>query len=112
MYYIDEKFDLERLKRYGFKIGRDLPDNEYWICNAQERDDYWLVSMDLDEPNKINYADEDLPVWTIHINRYRRMWIDCVPASTYHIDNSDMEEMFYWLKVMIEDGVIYDDYIF
>lgn len=113
MYFIDKDVDLRRLERYGFKIGRDITDNERCICNDYERDDYWLIPTDPDDPDKIYYADEKFnqPIWSIHVHSSDRIvYIDCVPASTYHIDNMDMEEMFYWLKCMIEDGIIYDNY--
>ena len=113
MYFIDKDVDLKRLERYGFKIGRDIPDNERCIDNDYDRDDYWLIPTDPDNPDKIYYADEefDQPIWSIHVRSSDRIvFIDCVPASTYHIGNMDMEEMFYWLKCMIEDGIIYDNY--
>lgn len=66
--------------------------------------------MDLDEPEKVHYADDefDQPIWSVHIQPNRRMWIDCVPSCTYHIDNMDMEEMFFVLMRMIEDDIIRD----
>lgn len=110
MYYIKNNVDLNTLRKYGFKIGREIPNNERCICNDSDRDDYWLISMDEDE---IWYADYKfcIPAWSIHIQHTRRVWIDCAPCSTYHIDNMDMEQMFYVLKCMIEDGIIDDDYI-
>jgi hypothetical protein len=112
MYKIKESVDLKILEKYGFKIGREYPDNKRCICNDYERDNYWLIPMNPDEPDKIWYADyqNDQPIWSIHVMNNRRMWIDCVPSCTYHIDNMDMEKMFYVLKQMIEDGIIEDDY--
>ena len=112
MYYIKENIDLKSLVKYGFKIGRDIPDNERCMCNDDERDDYWLIPMDPDEPDEVYYADDDYdqPIWSVHIQSSRRIWIECVPSCTYHIDNMDMEKMFYALKCMIEDGIIEDDF--
>ena len=112
MYFIKDDINLKSLEKYGFKIGRDITDNERCICNDSERDDYWLIPMDPDEPNEVFYADDeyDQPIWSIHIQSNRRVWIDCVPSCTYHIDNMDMEQMFYVLKCMIEEGVITDNY--
>lgn len=116
MYKIKENVDLKILEKYGFKIGREIPDNTRCICNDYDRDDYWLIPMDPDEPENVFYADEefDQPIWSIHIQtslgRNQRVWIDCVPSCTYHIDNMDMEQMFYTIKCMIEDGLIEDDY--
>lgn len=110
MYFIKDNVDLKSLEKYGFKIGREISDNERCICNDYDRDDYWLIPMDSDEPEKVHYADDefDQPIWSIHIQPNRRMWIDCVPSCTYHIDNMDMEEMFFVLMRMIEDGIIRD----
>ena len=114
MYFIKDNVDLKSLEKYGFKIGREIPDNERCICNDYERDDYWLIAMNPDEPDEVYYADDkfDQPIWSIHIQRNRRMWIECVPCCTYHIDNMDMDKMFFVLKCMIEDGLITDDYIY
>ena len=110
MYYIKNDVELSVLENYGFELGREIEDNERWICNKDERDDYWLVS--LDDEGRIFYADDadDLLHWSVHIQKNRRVWIDCVPCCTYHIDIMDMEDMFFVLKKMIEDGIIYDDY--
>lgn len=112
MYFIKDNIDLRSLEKYGFKIGREIPDNERCIDNDYERDDYWLISMNPDEPDEIHYADDDYdqPIWCVHIQSNRRVWIDCTPSCTYHIDNMDMEQMFYVLKRMIEDGIIVDSY--
>ena len=114
MYFIKKNVDLKSLEKYGFKIGREIPDNERCICNDFERDDYWLIPMNPDEPDEIYYADDDFdqPIWSVHIQSHRRIWIECVPSGTYHIDNMDMEEMFYALKCMIEDGIVDDDFNF
>lgn len=111
MYFIKENVDLKSLEKYGFKIGKDMSDNERWIFNDFERSDYWLTSMCSDEPERVCYADgDDHPMWSIHIQSHRRVWIDCVPPYTFHIDNMDMDKMFYVLKCMIEDGIIEDHY--
>ena len=112
MYFIKEGIDLKNLEKYGFKIGKEIPDNERCICNGFERNDYWLIPMNPDEPEKVYYAGEeyDQPIWSIHVQSTRRLWIECVPSCTYHIDNMDMEKMFYVLKCMIEDGIITDTY--
>lgn len=113
MFYINDTIELKALEKYGFKIGENIPDNKRCICNASERKDYWLISMGPDESDKVLYANDefDQPLWSIHVHSSsRRVYIDCVPSYTYHIDNLDMEEMFYTLKCMIEDGIIIDTY--
>jgi hypothetical protein len=112
MYKIKDGVDLKSLRKYGFKIGREYPDNERCICNDHERDDYWLIPMDPDEPGKPWYADNEFDqlIWSIQIQPSRRLWIECVPSYTYHISNVDMEPMFYALILMIKDGLIEDDF--
>lgn len=112
MYKIKENVELETLRQFGFKLGYEYPDYERCICNDFEINDYWLIPFDPDEPDKIYYADEDFdqPIWCIHVNGIRKVWIDCVPLGTYHTDNCEMEEMFYILREMILAGIIEDDY--
>lgn len=112
MYKIKEDINLEVLRKYGFKLGKEYPESERCICNDYERDDYWFISMSLDEPDKVNYASDefDQPTWSVHIQSNRRLWIECVPSCTYHIDNLDMEQMFFTLMNMILDGIIEDDF--
>ena len=112
MYLIKKDVDLKQLEKYGFKVGHDIPDNDRCICNDYEKDDYWLIPVNPDDPNEIYYANDeyDQPIWSIHVQSTRRLWIDCVPSCTYHISNCDMDQMFYVLKLMIEDGIIEDDF--
>ena len=112
VYKIKENVDLETLGQFGFKRGYEYPDNERCICNDFQRDDFWLIPFDPDEPDKIYYADEDFdqPIWCIYVNSIRTVWIDCVPSGTYHIDNMDMEPMFHTIMQMILAGVIEDDF--
>lgn len=112
MYYLKTN-DLEQLRKYGFKLGKEWPEYYRWVCNEPEYEQFWLVST---KNNKIYYAEEDLPLWTIHVQpvnfkdiEYKyRLWIDGVPASTYHIDNADMEEAYTAIFNMINDGLIVD----
>ena len=112
MYKIKESVDLNSLRKYGFKIGFEYPDNDRCICNLSDCNDFWLIPFDPDYPDKVCFAGDDIdqPVWSVHVQSSRRVWIDCVPSCTYHIDNHTMEQMFYALKQMIEDGIIEDDY--
>ena len=110
MYKVKENIDLSILEKYGFIKGYDLPECNDWINNRDEYQDYWLIPRNPDEPHRPYYAEGTLLLWSIHVQPSRRLWIDCVPCCTYHIDNLDMNEMFYRLKQMIEDGILEDDY--
>ena len=108
MYKIKDNINLSLLRSFGFKKGNEWPEYKNWICNKSEYDDYWLIPMNPDEPDVPHYAEGELLLWSIHVQPSRRLWIDCVPCCTYHIDNMDMEEMFYTLKLMM--NLIEDDY--
>lgn len=121
MYRLKSNVALDTLRQYGFKSGREWPESDRFICNESEREDFWLIPMNPDEPERPYFADEefDQTLWSIHVQPagllfgeplHHRLWIDCVPASTYHIDNQDMEAMFYALYRMICDGIIEDNY--
>lgn len=114
MYLIKENVDLNTLRDFGFRIGKEYPDNDRCICNESDRDDYWLIPFDLeaDESGKILYADEefDQPLWSIHVQNNRRVWVECVPSCTYHIGGYDLEPMLHALRNMILAGIVDDDY--
>ena len=110
MYRLKNNIKVESLRKYGFRLGKEYPDSERCICNKSDREDFWLISLKSDDTDKIRYADEnfDQPIWSIHVQRNRRLWIDCTPSGTYHIDNIDMERMFHVIYLMILDGIIVD----
>ena len=120
MYKLKENVKLEDLRKYGFKPARELPDCDRWVGNDYWLDDMYLIPMNPDFPGKPYYADEEFDqlLWEIHVtaiasneeNKRYRIWIDCTPASTYHIDNMDTEPMFFAIYNMICDGIIEDDY--
>lgn len=110
MLKIKQTIQLDDLRKYGFKQGTEYPDNERCICNDYEREDFWLISMESDNPDEVEYAEEDLPLWSIHINTERRLWIECVPFGDFCINSFDIENMLHTLYQMISDGVIEDSY--
>lgn len=115
MYYLKTN-DLEQLRKYGFKLGKEWNDYTRFICNEPEYEDFWLVSTDEDDPDEIFYSEYNIVHWYIHVQpvnfediEYKyRLWIDGAPASTYHIDNADMEEAYTAIFNMINDGLIVD----
>lgn len=114
MYRLKKSVSPDWVEKYGFRKGKEYPDYEKVICNESEYEDYWLVSMSRYEPEKVLFADEEygLPVWSICIQSEHgnRLWIECVPPGSYYIASFDMQEMFYVLMQMIQDGIIEDDY--
>ncbi len=112
MYRIKNGVELKTLEKYGFKIGNNIPDSRTCISKFHHRYDYWLIPVNPNNPSKPIYASEgfDDLLWSIHVQSNRKIHINCVPSGSFEIDNNDMEEMFYVLKCMIEDGIIEDDY--
>lgn len=100
MYYIKRPFS-PKLLDYGFKYGREYKNTDAFISNPEELDDLWLIA---DE----NIEDSEDMSWTIHINRDGRVWVDCQPIATYHIDSMDLEELYVVLYHLIKDGIIYE----
>lgn len=112
MYHLKEGISPEKLRPFGFKTGREYPDNERCICNDYQRDNYWLIPMDPDEPDKIHYADPEFnqPIWSIEVGDSGRIWIECVPSGTYHIGSYELEPMLHVLRMLILEGFIDDDF--
>lgn len=109
MYKLKDGIDRDIVRRYGFRKGKEYPEYQEVICNKPEYEDYWLLPLDPDEEEEKLCRDDNQTLWSIHIQSSGRIWIDGVPFSTYHIDNSDMELAFYTLRSMILDGLIDDD---
>lgn len=110
MYRLNGKIKDGTLEKYGFRLGRDWPDSRSIISNEYELSDYWLFPLHPDNENSVYLSEDDLPIWSIQIMSNGTLWIECVPNGTYHISNSDMEQMFYVLRQMIVDSLIVDDY--
>lgn len=107
MYRLKDGVSLDRLREYGFKLGKEYKNYQEFICNEYEYEDYWLVAMDREEVHIVE--DTDVPLWSIHIMHNEVLWIDCVPDGTYHIDCLDMKVMFHTLFRMIRDGILEED---
>lgn len=110
MYKLKENIEQKELQKYGFKPGKEYPENDEFICNDNEKDLLWLLPKNPDDPENIWMTEENMPVWSILIQENRTLWIDFVPYGTFHIGNCDAEEMFYVLMRMIQDGILEDDF--
>lgn len=110
MYRLAKDVEFKLLEDYGFKKAKDIPFIADNSCLNEDGEDYWLLSMNPDEPEEVLCDDYENPSWSICVRQNRNIWIDCVPVGTYHIDNLDMEEMFYVLRQLIIEGMIEDDF--
>ena len=111
MLKIKKEVDLNVLKKYGFELGINFVNRgETCICNKSDYQDYWKFSMQEDEPEKVLYADEefDQAAVSIHIQSdfENRLWIECVPSSSYHIEGWDLDIISDTLLAMANDGII------
>lgn len=89
--------ELEELRKYGFKTGKEWADAGE-RCLAGGGYDYqhgWYhkFSMDPDNPDKILYADEeyDQPMVQITMRENGGFSVDCTPSCTYHIGGSELD---------------------
>lgn len=99
------------LEKYGFELGQTFVDKgETCICNEVEYQDYWKFSMNEDEPGRVMYANEefDQAMVSIHVqsSMENRLWIECVPSSSYHIEGWDLNLITDTLFELIKDGIV------
>jgi hypothetical protein len=111
MLKIKDGIDLKKLEEYGFNIGEKFIDNgERCICNESEYNDYWKFSMDEDEPEKVLYADDefDQAIVSIHVQSSmgNRLYIECTPSCSYHIEGFELNIVTDTLYQMILDGIV------
>lgn len=115
MYYLKKDIDVEKLRDYGFKLGKEWSNYREFICNEPEYDDFWLVStIKEDYGDEIYFAEEGIPLWYMQASLVKgayRIWIDVAPAGTYHVDCYDMEPMLNVIYKLIQDGLIEDNYV-
>lgn len=111
MLRLKDGVDPKVLEKYGFELGQKFVDRgETCICNEMDYQDYWKFAMDEDEPRKVMYADEefDQAMVSIHIQSTlgNRLWIECVPSSSYHIEGWDLNLITDTLFELIKDGIV------
>lgn len=111
MLKLKDGIDQKVLEKYGFELGQKFIDKgERCICNESEHKDHWKFSMDEDEPGLVLYADGafDQAMVSIHVqsNFENRLWIECVPSCTYHIEGWDLNPVTDTLYQMITDGIL------
>lgn len=111
MLKLKDGLDPKVLEKYGFQLGQKFIDKgERCIFNESEYQEYWKFAMDEDEPDKVLYADEgfDQAMVSIHVqsNFENRLWIECVPSSSYHIEGWDLNLITDTLYKMIVDGIL------
>lgn len=103
--------DPKILEKYGFAIGQTFINRgERCIENECDYKDYWKFSMCEDEPERVLYADEefDQAMISIHVQSKieNRLWIECTPSRTYHIEGWELDLVTDTLYQMISDGII------
>lgn len=103
---IKEGVDLEELRKFGFKTGKEWADAGerclQGVGYEYQHGWYHKFSMDPDDEEKILYADEeyDQPMVQISVRtEYRDIYVDCTPSGTYHIEGWDLDVL---LETMVE----------
>lgn len=111
MLRIKDNVDLRLLTDYRFELGYKFVDRgEKCICNSSDYNDYWKFSMEEDEPTKLLYANEEYEqaMVSIHIqsDMKNRVWIECVPSSSYHIEGWELDIVTDTILAMANDGIL------
>ena len=84
--------DLEELKKYGFKTGKEWADAGErcleGIGYKYQHEWYHKFLMDADEPSKIAYIAEDYDIPCVQISvrtEHRDLYVDVAVEGTYHV---------------------------
>lgn len=111
---IKDGIDLEELRKYGFKTGKEWADaGEKCLSNlgyAYQHVWWHKFYMDPSKDNEcIYYADDDFdqPMVQITIRTESRdLWIDCTPSCTYHISGEELDIVVETIMRLTEDGLL------
>ena len=96
---LKENVNPEELRKFGFKLGKEWA-NQGERClegdgYAYQHEWWHKFKMEEDNPDKIEYADEEYDQPTVslcfRIGKYNDLYIDCTPSCTYHIGGSDLD---------------------
>ena len=96
---IKDNVDLNELRKFGFKTGKELANEgiEWLQSSGYEYMHNWYHKflMDEEEPNKIAYTYDDIPIIQISVrvgeNFKNDIYISCSIEDTYHISGSELD---------------------
>ena len=113
MIKIKDNVDLEELRKYGFKPGKEWADSGERCLDGsgyKYQHEWWhKFLMDEEDENKIAYINEDYDIPCIQISirtEYRDIYIDVAVEGTYHIGGSDLDVITKTIMDLANAGLI------
>lgn len=109
---IKEGVELEELRKYGFKTGKEWADaGERCMAGAgysYQHGWYHKFSMVEDDSEHIYYPDDeyDQPMVQITVRTERDLYVDCTPCGTYHIGGSDLDIVLETVLELTQAGML------
>lgn len=87
--------DPEVLRDYGFKSGKEWADSGEpcisGIGYEYKQKGYHKYMMDEEEPERIYYAEDEIPMVGIWVKENGEFYVDCAPCCTYHIGGDELD---------------------
>ncbi len=105
--------DLEELKKYGFKTGKEWADAGERcledIGYKYQHEWYHKFLMDADEPSKIAYIAEDYDIPCVQISvrtEHRDLYVDVAVEGTYHVGGSELDIVTDTIYELTQAGIL------
>lgn len=105
--------DLEELKKYGFKTGKEWADAGErcleGIGYKYQHKWYHKFLMDADEPSKIAYIAEDYDIPCVQISvrtEHRDLYVDVAVEGTYHVGGSELDIVTDTIYELTQAGIL------
>lgn len=105
--------DLEELKKYGFKTGKEWADAGErcleGIGHKYQHEWYHKFLMDADEPSKIAYIAEDYDIPCVQISvrtEHRDLYVDVAVEGTYHVGGSELDIVTDTIYELTQAGIL------
>lgn len=105
--------DLEELKKYGFKTGKEWADAGErcleGIGYEYKHEWYHKFLMDADEPSKIAYIAEDYDIPCVQISvrtEHRDLYVDVAVEGTYHVGGSELDIVTDTIYELTQAGIL------
>ena len=105
--------DLEELKKYGFKTGKEWADAGErcleGIGYKYQHEWYHKFLMDADESSKIAYIAEDYDIPCVQISvrtEHRDLYVDVAVEGTYHVGGSELDIVTDTIYELTQAGIL------
>lgn len=98
MIKVKDSVNLEELRKFGFKTGKEWSDQGERCLEesgyAYQHEWWHKFLMDEEDETKIAYIDDDYDIPCVQISirtEYRDVYIDVAIEGTYHVGGSDLD---------------------